>query len=180
MAIQGKTVGFLVADETDTVEYEPIVRAMRQAGADCVIVAPDLESAKRICLADECPVQTGVSVETACGLWLDGLVIPGGKGVDAFLHVEEAMDLVQAHDAERKPIATIGRGILMLMAADLVDGRHASVPTEIARELEAVGGIATMSPTFKEGNWITGKGTPEVDMIAESLVCALESVPSKR
>ncbi|MDB5100104.1 MAG: glutamine amidotransferase [Cyanobacteria bacterium RYN_339] len=176
MVKHGKTVGFLVADETDTAEYEPIVDALRAAGTTCVIVAPDRTSLERICLAGSCPVRVGFGLQTARSIALDALVVPDGRGVDAFLHQDKALDFLRALDQQGVPIVTLGRGALVLVAADLVDGRHLAVPDELARDLEPMGGIVSLAGYLKEGTRISAHGGAQIGLVAEALAGVLEGV----
>lgn len=179
MRLEGKTVAVLTSDETDTQEFEPLVAGLREAGAEVVIVGPDMASLERICLVGDCPVSSGMDVESASHVAFDALVVPDGRGVDAFLHEDAAIDFVASFEAERKPIAVLGRGVLMLVAADLMENRHVAAPETLRQDIEAVGGILIVGPFFKEGddgNWITGDGRAMLSRVTESLVCALQDV----
>jgi putative intracellular protease/amidase len=180
MASKTKTVGFLVADETDTIEYEPIVEALAREGAECLIVAPDQASLDRICLVGRCPVRTGVALQTARQFAFDGLVIPDGRGVDAFLHQDKALDFVRKLDERGTVIATIGRGALVLAAADLVDTRHLAVPDELGRDLEPMGGVVSLAAYLKEANRISARGREQLPQVAEALSCALQASKARR
>jgi putative intracellular protease/amidase len=176
MTKHGTVVGFMVADETDTEEFEPIVTALRAEGMTCVVVAPDRESLERICLVGSCPVKVGFGVQTARSFNIDALVIPDGRGVDAFLHQDRALTFLRELDAKGIPIATLGRGALLMVAADLVEGRHVAVPRTLARDVEPVGGIVSLAGYLKEGTRITAQGRENALQVADALACLLHDL----
>jgi putative intracellular protease/amidase len=178
--MKSKTVGFLVADETDTEEFEPIYRALRQEGLEAVFIAPDEASLERLCVAGRCPVQTGMALSTSRRVAFDALVIPDGRGVDAFVHDNKALDFVRKLDERGTVIATLGRGALVLVAADLVDGRHLAVPDEMARDLEPMGGVVSLAGYLKEGNRISAHSREQASQVAEALACAIRDVQARR
>ena len=183
MRLEGKTVAVLTSDETDTAEFEPLVTGLRDEGAEVVIVGPDMVSLERICLAGDCPVRSAMDVASARRVAFDALVVPDGPGVDAFLHDNEAIDFVAAFETANKPLAVLGRGVLMLVAADRLENRHVAAPAELRQDVEAVGGILVVAPFFKDGDdghWITADGRAMLDRVTESLVCALQDVTVTR
>lgn len=174
MAINGKTVAVMVSGRTPGTELDVVLRELSKEGAELVIVGTDMEALETLCLDGHRPISAGMAVGAAKEVWFDGLVVLDGG--EAFVDNEIAIDFVAGFESSRKPIAALGSGSRLLIATELVEGRHLAVPPELEAEVEQAGAVAALSPIFKENRWITGRGEEEAAGVAESLVCALQDV----
>ncbi|KAK9950662.1 hypothetical protein M0R45_006139 [Rubus argutus] len=69
----------------------------------------------------------------------DGIIIPGGRSPEYLAVDASVLELVTKFADSRKPIAAIGRGLLVLAAADLVKGRMCTGFPHVKRVLVAAG-----------------------------------------
>lgn len=177
MRIAGKTVAFLVAAETAVDELMPLWDGVIEAGGLAVAVGASEASVARVRLPGGRGLPTALLAGDARASMIDALVIPGGFGVDELRRHKGALALVREMETAHKPIGVIGRGVRVLAGAGVLAGRHVAAPEFLAPDVLEAGGVMAVSPWFKEGSWITGKGAQEAGLVAEALVCWLEQVP---
>lgn len=88
----------------------------------------------------------------------DGIIIPGGRSPEYLAVDASVLELVTKFTDSRKPIAAIGRGLLVLAAADLVKGRMCTGFPHVKPVLVAAG-AQWVEPVFMgkciaDGNYI--------------------------
>jgi protease I len=124
--LQGKKVAFLVANEgVEQVELTEPLRAVREAGAEAELLAPEageVQAFNHLDKADTFPVDAAVG-EVDAGQF-DALVLPGGvANPDQLRTKPEAVRFVRAFFEAGKPVAAICHGPWTLVEADVVRGR---------------------------------------------------------
>jgi deglycase len=124
--LQGKKIAFLVANEgVEQVELTEPLKAVREAGAEAVILAPDggeIQAFNHLDKGDRFPVDEEVGNVDASDY--DGLVLPGGvANPDNLRTHEDAVGFVRAFFDAGKPVAAICHAPWTLIEAGVVDGR---------------------------------------------------------
>ncbi|HKT82951.1 MAG TPA: type 1 glutamine amidotransferase domain-containing protein [Solirubrobacterales bacterium] len=124
--LQGKKVAFLMANEgVEQVELTEPLRAVRDAGAEAELLAPEageIQGFNHLDKGDTFPVDEAVGDADADRF--DALVLPGGvANPDQLRTKPEAVRFVRAFFEAGKPVGVICHGPWTLVEADVVRGR---------------------------------------------------------
>lgn len=93
----------------------------------------------------------------------DALIIPGGRAPEYIRLYDEVMDIVHHFDEEKKPIAAIGYGPLVLIAAGIMNGRQCTAYKTIEPDIDNAGGEwidKELEEAHVEGNLVTAPAWP--------------------
>lgn len=95
----------------------------------------------------------------------DGLVIPGGRAPDLLRLNGRVLDVVRHFAKANKPIAAICRGVQVLAAAGVVEGKLCTAFPAIKSDLVQAGAKwgevnATFSNAYVDGNLVTAAAWP--------------------
>ncbi|WP_448682827.1 DJ-1/PfpI family protein [Pseudomonas nicosulfuronedens] len=93
----------------------------------------------------------------------DALVIPGGRAPEYLRLNAKVIELVQAFDAARKPIAAVCHGAQLLAAAGVLKGRACSAYPACGPEVTLAGGEYVDIPVdaaHVDGNLVTAPAWP--------------------
>jgi putative intracellular protease/amidase len=173
MALKDRTVAILVGAGTPAEELNPVQQALSQAGAEVVLVGATIEDLERHVLSQDLTVGVGLGIDAAKQIWFDAVVIPGGTTVEDYCGLESVYDFLGSFDMAHKPIAAIGRGILLLAHVDLLDGRRVAAPADVAEAVERMGGEVAPCPFTIDRPLLTACGADGVPALTEALVTAL-------
>ncbi|MCA8996262.1 MAG: type 1 glutamine amidotransferase [Planctomycetaceae bacterium] len=125
--LQGKTIAILATDGVEQVELTQPRDALKDAGADVVLVS--LKSGKIQCVHHDekgDPFAVDKTVDTVSAEDYDALVLPGGVfNPDALRMNEDAVQFVRDFFKKHKPVGAICHGPWLLVEADVA--RHRTV-----------------------------------------------------
>jgi protease I len=124
--LQGKKIAFLTANEgVEQVELVEPLRAVREAGAEAELLAPEagkVQAFNHLDKGDAFEVDRAVG-EADAGEY-DGLVLPGGVANPDILRTKpEALEFVRGFFAAGKPVGVICHGPWTLIDAGVVESR---------------------------------------------------------
>ena len=124
--LQGKKIAFLTANEgVEQIELEEPLRAVREAGAETELLAPEageVQAFNHLDKADTFDVDRPVGEAEASEY--DGLVLPGGvANPDQLRTKPEALEFVRGFFAAGKPVGVICHGPWTLIDAGVAEGR---------------------------------------------------------
>ncbi len=124
--LQGKKIAFLTANEgVEQVELEEPLRAVREAGAEAELLAPEageVRAFNHLDKADAFDVDRPVGEADASEY--DGLVLPGGvANPDQLRTKPEAVEFVRGFFAAGKPVGAICHAPWTLIDAGVAEGR---------------------------------------------------------
>lgn len=166
MDIVDKTIAVLgTAGQADPMVAR-IRRRLMQAGARVLVVGPP----------DEGGDSFDVGIEEARETWFDALVIPDGPGVSRFAGSEAVLELVTQFEIDAKPIAAIGHGLMVLVAAELVAGRRIAAAPSVRAQAEQEGGRASDDALVEDEMWITAQGADRLDDLLDRLVASVRRI----
>src|SRR5690349_24501340 len=149
MRLQGKTIGYFVAQEVEDLEFWVPVMRLREEGARVIVIGLSRETVHGKHGLEMTP---NVSIEEAPGAdALDGLVIPGGWAPDKLRRNQRVLQLVRDVHAQKKVIATICHGGWVPISAGILRGHKATGSTAIKDDITNAGGIWVNEPAFREG-----------------------------
>jgi protease I len=139
--LKGRRVAVLVADGFEQVELTKPMEALRDAGADAVIVSPadgKVKGWKHTEWGDQFDVD--VKLDDANADDFDALVLPGGQMNPDNLRVnQKAVEFARSFFEAGKPVAAICHGLWLLVEADVVRGRTVTSWPSIRTDLENAG-----------------------------------------
>jgi protease I len=124
--LQGKKIAFLTANEgVEQVELTEPLRAVREAGAEAELLAPEAGKVQAFNHLDEGDTfDADRAVGDAAAGEFDGLVLPGGvANPDQLRTKPEALEFVRGFFQAGKPVGVICHGPWTLIDAGVVEGR---------------------------------------------------------
>lgn len=123
--LEGKRIAFLATDGFEQVELTQPWKAIRDAGAEVVLVSPKsgkIQGMNHDEKADKFDVDE--TIDGASAENFDGLVLPGGvANPDSLRLCQDSVSFVRDFFKQHKPVAAICHGPWMLIEADVVRDR---------------------------------------------------------
>ena len=157
--LQGMRVAILATDDFEQSELTEPKKALEEAGAQALIVAPhggEIQGMKHDEKADRFPVDK--SLGEADPDQFDAAMLPGGAlNADALRVVPEAKSFVSAMDQAGKPIAVICHGPWLLASAGLVSGRKMTSYHTIQDDLRNAGADWRDVEVLRDRNWVSSR-----------------------
>ncbi|MDQ1208435.1 protease I [Acinetobacter baylyi] len=92
-----------------------------------------------------------------------GLVIPGGRAPEYLRMNNRVIEIVQAFDQKKKPIAAVCHGAQLLAAADILKGKTCSAYPACAAEVKLAGGNyadIAVTEAVTDGHLVTAPAWP--------------------
>ena len=171
MRLQGKTVGYFVAQEVEDLEFWVPVMRLREEGAKVVVIGL---TNQRVRGKHGLEMTPDVSIDEAPpASALDGIVIPGGWAPDKLRRHPRVLQLVRDLDEQGKVIATICHGGWVPISAGILRGRKATGSTAIKDDITNAGGIWVDAAAFREKNLVWGRVVNDIPDFCRELVAAL-------
>jgi protease I len=139
--LNGRRVAVLVDNGFEQVELTQPLKALKDAGADAVIVSPQKKKVKgwkHTEWGDEFDVD--MHLDNAAADDFDALVLPGGQmNPDNLRLNERAVSFTREFFEAGKPVAAICHGPWLLVEADVVRGRRVTSWPSIRTDLRNAG-----------------------------------------
>ena len=140
--LQGKKIAFLTANEgVEQVELTEPLRAVREAGAEAELLAPEagqVQAFNHLDKGDTFDVDRTVG-EADPGEY-DGLVLPGGVANPDVLRTKpEALEFVRGFFAAGKPVGAICHAPWTLIEAGVAEGRTLTSWPSLRTDLQNAG-----------------------------------------
>jgi protease I len=171
MRLKGKTIGYLVAQEVEDLEFWVPVMRLREEGAHVVIIGLDTHPVRGKHGLEMIPDVSIAEAPTADVL--DGLVIPGGWAPDKLRRNQDVLQLVRTMHNRQKVIATICHGGWVPISAGILQGRKATGSKGIKDDITNAGGIWIDEAAFREGHFVWGRVVEDIPAFCRELVTAL-------
>lgn len=171
MRLQGKTIGYFVAQEVEDLEYWVPLMRLREEGAQVISIGltnQTVHGKHGLEMTPDIGIDEAPSADK-----LDGIVIPGGWAPDKLRRNQKLLQLVRDMDAQGKIIAVICHGGWVPISAGIMRGRKAVGSTGIKDDITNAGGIWTNEAAFREGNMVWGRVVEDIPDFCRELVNAL-------
>lgn len=170
--LAGKRVAVLVEEGFDRRELVEPVEALRQAGAEVVIVGPTAAGSYRD-KTGELTVATELPMGAARAQEFDAMVIPGGHAPDRMRMRHAMVDLARDMMTLGKVVAAVCHGPQVLISADVLRGRTLTCWPSIAVDVKNAGGLYVDKPVAIDGNLITARKPDDLPLFNEAIIRAL-------
>ena len=172
MRLQGKTVGYFLAQEVEDLEFWVPLMRLREEGAKTFVIGLSTEKVRGHHGLEMMP---DVSIEEAPEAdAFDGLVIPGGFAPDRLRRDQGVLQLVLEVYAQGKIIASICHGGWVPISAGIIRGHKATGTSAIKDDITNAGGIWVDESAFRDGNIVWGRVVEDIPNFCRELVAALE------
>ena len=173
--LQGKKVAILATDGFEQVELTEPRKALDQAGAETVVIAPkegEIKGWKSTDWGDTVPVNK--TLEEVSPDEFDALLLPGGVMNPDHLRMEpRAVDFVRRFAASGKTVAAICHGPWMLLEAGLVQGRTVTSWPSLKTDLCNAGAQWVDQEVARDGQFITSRKPDDIPAFSRAIIEAL-------
>ena len=171
--LKGKRIAFLVANEgVEQVELERPLQAVRDAGAEADLIAPDsgeVQAFNHLDKAGTFSVDRTVS-EADAGDY-DGLVLPGGvANPDQLRTDEDAVAFARAFFEAGKPVGAICHAPWTLVEAGVVDGRTLTSWPSLKTDIRNAGGDWVDEEVHVDSGFVTSRKPDDLDAFCDKIV----------
>ena len=170
--LAGKRIAVLAADGFEKIELVAPVAALREAGAEVVIVGlhagrirgMDVQQAAELVAVD-------LTVSQAHAPDFDGLLIPGGYiSPDLLRQSAQARDLVRHMDALGKPIVLLSQAPLLLASSGLATNRTLTSWPGVRDDMVNAGATWLNEEVVRDRNWLSSRGADAVPALIHVLM----------
>jgi protease I len=160
----GKRIAVLAADGFEKAELVAPVAALKDAGAEVVILA--LHSGRIRGMDGHQPaelIQVDKIVSDARAHDYDGLLIPGGYiSPDLLRQSAQARDFVRDLNALGKPIALMSQAPLVLASAGLATNRTLTSWPGVRDDMVNAGATWLNEEVVRDANWLSSRGRQDM------------------
>lgn len=105
----------------------------------------------------------------------DLLLIPGGKAPEYLRKKKSVVDFVKRFSKTGKPIASICHGPLILISANLVEGKKMTCFEDAIEELKSAGAIYKNKSCVEDDQFITSRNPGDLEDFCDSIIKKLKS-----
>ncbi len=171
--LQGKRIAILTANEgVEQIELTEPLKALREAGADVELLAPEsgeIKAFEHLDKGDTFPVDRRVS-EADPGDY-DGLVLPGGVANPDLLRTDEnAVSFIRRFYESGKPVGAICHGPWTLIEAGLVKGRTLTSWPSLQTDIRNAGGTWVDKECVVDGGLVTSRKPDDLPAFNAKLI----------
>jgi protease I len=175
-------VAVLATDGVEQVELTEPVKALKGAGADVVVIAPQsgqIQGMNHHEKGDRLGVDHDLGSVSADRF--DALVLPGGVSNPDTLRVDpEAVAFVRHFVRAGKPIAAICHGPWTLIEADGVSGRRMTSWPSLRTDLKNAGATWEDSSVVVDGTLVTSRKPDDLPDFCREMITVFGGVEAKR
>ena len=162
--LNGMRVAILVTDLFEQAELLEPRKALEEAGATTVVIAPkggEIQGVQHD--KKDQTVKVDMTLDKARPEEFDGVLLPGGAMNADALHMEKkAQEFVRAIDKAGKPIAVICHGPWLLVSAGLAKGRHLTSYHTIQDDLKNAGAKWEDKEVIRDRNWVSSRQPSDI------------------
>jgi len=168
----GLTVGILVADLFEDLEFWSVAMRMREAGFRVLVIG----TKAGVTYTSKSGGLTATSEAASSDLTADdlrALLVPGGFAPDKMRRDKEMLRLVREMDNAGKVLGFICHAGWVAASARIIGQRKVTGSLGIKDDLENAGGIWLDEPAFRDGNRVWGRVVDDIPAYQRELIKAL-------
>jgi len=174
--LEDKRVAILMANEgVEEIELKGPLQALRDAGAEVDLVAPDdgpIQTFNHLDKSSEFTVDRVVSDVSVDDY--DGLVLPGGvANPDQLRTDEDAVAFTKSFFDAGKPVGAICHAPWTLVEADVLEGRTLTSWPSLQTDIENAGATWVDEEVHIDGDLITSRKPDDLEQFCHTVVEAL-------
>lgn len=175
MSLQGKRIAILVEQDFEDSELVEPLKAMKEAGAQVVIVGSGSQTTykgKR----GRATIKVDTQADKVKAEEFDAIIIPGGYAPDKMRLHQPMIDLVRQAYEQGKVIAAICHGPQLLISADIVRKRRITSWPSITIDLKNAGAIWVDQPVVRDCNLITSRKPADLPEFNKAIIETIEGI----
>jgi protease I len=165
-------VAILASDGFEQAELEKPRKALEEAGAKTVVIAPKsgkIQAFNHDEKGDK--VTVDMTLDKANPEDFDALLLPGGALNADFLRAEKkAQEFVRSIDQAKKPIAVICHAPWLLVSAGLVKGRTLTSYHTIQDDIRNAGGSWRDEEVIRDRNWVSSRQPTDIPAFNREMI----------
>jgi len=168
----GLTVGILVADLFEDLEFWSVAMRVREAGFRVLVIG----TKAGVSYASKSGGLTATSEVASSDVAADdlrALLVPGGFAPDKMRRDEDMLRLVREMDNAGKVLGFICHAGWVAASARIIGQRKVTGSLGIKDDLENAGGIWLDEPAFRDGNRVWGRVVDDIPAYQKELIKAL-------
>lgn len=170
--LQGKRIAILATDGFEQVELTEPRKALDQAGAQTVVIAPksgEIKGWKFKEWGDT--VKVDRSLDQARPEEFDALMLPGGVMNPDHLRMEpKAVDFVRRFVSSGKPVAAICHGPWTLVEAGVLKGKTITSWPSLKTDIKNAGGNWVDQEVATDGQFITSRKPDDIPAFSRTII----------
>jgi protease I len=170
--LHGLRVAILATDGFEDAELAKPRRALAEAGAKTVVLAPkggEIQGFHHDQKAERVPVDMELGRVTAADF--DAVLLPGGvMNADALRVNGDAQKFVQEMDKSGKPIAVICHAPWLLISAGLARGRQMTSYHTIQDDVRNAGANWEDAEVIRERNWVSSRQPDDIPAFNREMI----------
>jgi protease I len=174
-------VAILASDGFEQAELEKPRKALEEAGAKTVVIAPKPGKIQGF-VHDEKGDTVGVdmTLDKADPDEFDAVLLPGGALNADFLRAEKkAQDFIRKIDQAKKPIAMICHAPWLLVSAGLVKARTLTSYHTIQDDIRNAGGNWKDEEVIRDRNWVSSRQPSDIPAFNREMISLFFEARSK-
>jgi protease I len=168
MRLVGTRVAYLLEEGFEDLEFWVPLMRLREEGAEVTVVHGGRQERYRGKHGLE--ARPDASAEDVGSGDFDAVVVPGGWAPDKLRRYPAVTDLVREVHDQGKIVAAICHAGLVLISAEIVDGRRATGSTGIKDDLVNAGAEWVDEAAFTDGNIVWGRVVEDIPDFCRELV----------
>lgn len=180
--MQGRKVAVLATDGVEQVELTEPVKALKEANADVVVVAPkggDIQGMNHDEKGDKLKVDAQLS--SVKPEQFNALVLPGGvANPDKLRTMPEAVNFVRHFAQSGKPIAAICHGPWTLIEAGAVKGKTMTSWPSLQSDLRNAGANWVDQDVVVDGRLVTSRKPDDIPAFNREMLQMFERAEQRR
>jgi protease I len=174
-AAEGVRVAILVTDLFEESELVEPKKALEEAGASALVIAPKAGMIQAMKHADKTiQVPADLTLEKADPADFDAVLLPGGAmNSDALRMEKKAQDFVRRMDASGNPIAVICHAPWLLVSAGLVRGRTMTSYYTIQDDVRCAGANWIDKEVVRDRNWVSSRKPEDIPAFNQETIALI-------
>lgn len=178
--LAGKRIAVLAADGFEKAEMVAPVAALKEAGAEVVVVAlhPGKIRGMDVHQPDEL-LQVDKTVAEVRADDFDGLLIPGGYiSPDLLRQSAQARAFVRELDGQHKPIVLVAQAAVVVASAGLAAKRTLTSWPGVRDDMVNAGATWLNAAVVRDANWLSARGAQDIDALIRAMLPLFAGEPA--
>ena len=172
MRLKGKTIGILVDNGFEDLEFWVPLMRMQEEGASVKVIGTEAGQTYQS-KSGGLSAQSEVASSQVSANQIDALLVPGGWAPDKLRRDPNILKLVQDLNDQGKIMGFICHAGWVAASAKICVGRRVTGTTGIKDDMENAGAIWVDEPAFREENLIWGRVVADIPDYCRELVQAI-------
>jgi len=179
--LSGLKVAAIATDGVEQVELLEPKKALEEAGAQVLVVAPKagtIQGFKHHDKADQIPVD--ITLDQADPADFDAVLLPGGViNGDALRMEKKAQEIVRQVDRRGSPIAVICHGPWLLVSAGLTRGHTMTSWPTLQDDIRNSGAAWEDRQVISDRNWVSSRKPDDIPAFNREMIKLLSEARGK-